>query len=129
MPVASIDRERQPKGGEGAKDQTDLHTGLALLDGDDPLPSYAYLAGELGLAQLALPAVLPNDQAELERSADLHDPSLVSPIGDTMPMSSNDDKQNLSPSEDILACGRSETFPDIAPEPRSRTPSNPAMSD
>ena len=72
-----IDRQQKIQGGKGTEDQSELGTGLAALDGDNPLPSNSRLSGEFLLAQLELAASFADGQTEVQRRSDLHDGSNV----------------------------------------------------
>ena len=99
--IAGIDRQREVQGGKGTENQTELSTGLAVLDGHDPLPSDSRLAGELGLAQLEAAAPVADGQPEVQGSSDLHN-GPMSLTGSNIHMSPNDDKTKMSSIDDTL---------------------------
>ena len=102
--IAGIDRQREVQGGKGTENQTDLRSGLAVLDGHDPLPSDPRFAGELGVAQLELAAPVADDQTEVQGSSDLHD-GPMSLSANKMHMSPNDDKPKMSAIDDTMMAG------------------------
>ena len=83
---------------------TKLGTGLAVLDGHDPLLSDPRFAGKLGLAQLELAAFVADGETEVQGSSNLHD-SPMSSNADNTCLSPNDDKSEMSVIDDTLMAG------------------------
>jgi hypothetical protein len=71
--IFPVNGKGEPERGQRSQHQSNLGAGLAMLDRYEPLPADAGLLGKLALAEAQLAPAIPNDQTEVQGSADVHD--------------------------------------------------------